>query len=270
MASNVSTTDGLGFEEVNQMSSTENISGTNIYATYISGANMDIQNFVSDLISGATISGTSARVTNYYGTGAYITTISGTTISGTTFKFGVGSTTDLSATTASGTTFKFGVGSCTDFSSALISGTNIYGDLYGNTISGATISGTTYLGTVGSIVDVRVNHLVAVGSIAANEYFGKVNDSTGNPIVSNYFMSGTSASGGAAIIGGVGTLSAGSDGWIIFGDGNVYDVAPSVVVTNTKSDAGIWLPVGSITAGSAYVLGSLASDTYNWISLGIL
>jgi len=53
MAGNVSTIDGLGFEEVNQSSYTENISGTNIYT----------HNSFSEVGSFGIVSGTEARIT---------------------------------------------------------------------------------------------------------------------------------------------------------------------------------------------------------------
>ena len=46
MASNNSTIDGMGFEEVNQASSTEIISGTNIYGTNISGGQVRVEDLV--------------------------------------------------------------------------------------------------------------------------------------------------------------------------------------------------------------------------------
>ena len=46
MASNNSTVDGMGFEEVNQASSTETISGTNIYGTNISGGQARFEDVV--------------------------------------------------------------------------------------------------------------------------------------------------------------------------------------------------------------------------------
>jgi hypothetical protein len=74
MASNVSTVDGMGFEEVNQASFTETISGSNIYGTTGSFTNIRITNLVG--------------VTSISGTNIY-----GTTISGTNFRAG-GSITD--------------------------------------------------------------------------------------------------------------------------------------------------------------------------------
>ena len=46
MASNVSTIDGMGFEEVNQASATDMISGTNIYGTNISGGQVRFEDVV--------------------------------------------------------------------------------------------------------------------------------------------------------------------------------------------------------------------------------
>ena len=52
MASNVSTVDGMGFEEVNQPTSTETISGTNVYATTGSFSAVDID---QDLLVGDSV-----------------------------------------------------------------------------------------------------------------------------------------------------------------------------------------------------------------------
>jgi len=60
MASNVSTVDGMGFEEVNQSSFTEMISGNNVY-----GTNMWISNMAElNIVSGATFSGGEFRESN--------------------------------------------------------------------------------------------------------------------------------------------------------------------------------------------------------------
>jgi len=60
MASNVSTVDGMGFEEVNQSSYTEMISGNNLY-----GQNLWISNMAElNIISGAVFSGGEFRESN--------------------------------------------------------------------------------------------------------------------------------------------------------------------------------------------------------------
>jgi len=58
MAGNVSTVDGMGFEEVNQSSYTEMISGNNIYARNMWVSNMAEMN----IVSGATFSGDNLRI----------------------------------------------------------------------------------------------------------------------------------------------------------------------------------------------------------------
>lgn len=70
MASNVSTVDGMGFEEVNQESYTEIISGTNVYGHDVYGESGSF----------GIVSGAEFRVTTIIGTTANYTTISGTNI----------------------------------------------------------------------------------------------------------------------------------------------------------------------------------------------
>jgi hypothetical protein len=55
MASNVSTIDGLGFEEVNQENNTELISGTNIYGSVGSFTNINVTTIFGNVISGTNI-----------------------------------------------------------------------------------------------------------------------------------------------------------------------------------------------------------------------
>jgi len=63
MASRVSTVDGMGFEEVNQSSSTEMISGTNLYGTTISGGQVRFEDVVvNDDMSARVVSENDNRV----------------------------------------------------------------------------------------------------------------------------------------------------------------------------------------------------------------
>ena len=62
MASNVSTIDGLGFEEVNQASSTEIISGTNVYGTTGSFGTVKVTTGNIATVNTTTLSGTTIRV----------------------------------------------------------------------------------------------------------------------------------------------------------------------------------------------------------------
>ncbi len=63
MASNVSTVDGMGFEEVNQSSFTETISGTNIYAS---------NSVTTEGVLAGSFLGNFAAITDIYGTGSII------------------------------------------------------------------------------------------------------------------------------------------------------------------------------------------------------
>ena len=64
MASNVSTKDGLGFEEVNQDSDTELISGTNIYGTTGSFGTTKVTTANITTVVATTGSATTTRNTN--------------------------------------------------------------------------------------------------------------------------------------------------------------------------------------------------------------
>jgi hypothetical protein len=72
---------------------------------------------------------------------------------------------------------------------------------------------------------------------------------------------------GAKIQAGSITLSTGSVGWIVYPV--AYTGLPCVVVSNRSALTDIQIVNGSLTAGSAYVIGTTASSILSWMSIGI-
>ena len=73
---------------------------------------------------------------------------------------------------------------------------------------------------------------------------------------------------GATVQAGSGTLGAGSNAWVAYSTAYTTNALP--VATNTKTAAmALFIPAGSLNAGSFYIEGPTAADTFNWISVGI-
>jgi len=113
-------------------------------------------------------------------------------------------------------------------------------NVYGTTsVSGATVKGTTISG----VTFVDTNTGILTSSMVGASY-------------------------GATVQAGSSTLSAGSNAWVVFGA--AFASAPqSVVATDTKTAASLCVVLGSILAGSFYVEGQTAEDTFNWIAVGL-
>ncbi|MFQ5532087.1 MAG: hypothetical protein ACE5ES_05730, partial [Candidatus Nanoarchaeia archaeon] len=72
---------------------------------------------------------------------------------------------------------------------------------------------------------------------------------------------------GQLIQGGSDVLTAGSNKWIVFG--TAFSSPPVVVTTNlTTANASLYVPAGSISAGSCYTEGPTAGDEFSWMALG--
>lgn len=111
MASNVSTVDGMGFEEVNQASNTDTISGNNVYATTA---------VTTPTVTATTINGTNISGTNVYaqdiihGENLYgDSTISGPTMKCTTLNATTSVTTAAASLSSTGALRSVSIGSGT-------------------------------------------------------------------------------------------------------------------------------------------------------------
>jgi len=119
-------------------------------------------------------------------------------------------------------------------STAIISGTNVYAK---TAVTAPAIVGTTSVtnsdGTLES---------VAVGS-------------------------GTSTFG-ASIHAGSAALGTGSNAWVEYA--TAFSQKPIVTATDlTTADMALFIPVGSVGAGSFYIEGVTASDEFSWIAIGL-
>lgn len=121
-------------------------------------------------------------------------------------------------------------------STAIVSGTNVYGTTSVRSPLAVitTISGTSFVNSEGKLRSVRQG-----------------------------------ASYGAIVQAGSNTLSAGSNLWVVYPV--AFSAAPqSIVATDTKTAAmALFIKAGSVTAGSFYIEGPTASDTFNWIAVGL-
>ena len=119
------------------------------------------------------------------------------------------------------------------------------------------VSGTNFL-AAGSFVGVGINITTISGTTIRVDSEGVLHSTS--------IGSGPSVFG-AKIQAGSGALSAGSVDWIVFP--TAYVGLPSVLVSNRDSLTDLRVVAGSINAGSAYIIGTTASDDYNWLSVGI-
>ncbi len=125
-----------------------------------------------------------------------------------------------------------------------------------NLVASGTISGTE-LAMAGAVVgNAELANDAASGTKVSSE-FGTI-AGAGSPIVF-----------GASIMAGSGLLSGGSDAWVVFPVG--FAAAPtSVVLTNTTGINAneLFVEPGSTNAGSFFVEGEVAADTFYWMAVG--
>lgn len=228
--------DGLGFEEVNQSEGLTSISYAVTHSgTYIYGTEID----------GTTVQGTTIAGTNMYAL---------STISGATLK--------TKNIVLAGSIVGGSVGSPWEFTT--VSGTNILG---------TNISGTYIYG-----LQVKAGSLVGVTNITTPVFSGTTGIFTqisgGNAILAGSF---TDANGtlksvanngvyGARIRAGSNALGADSGCWLSYGI--EYTVYPTILLTNTKTEGALYVS-GTPDLGSAFIAGKTASDTFNWLSIGV-
>ena len=175
---------------------------------------------------------------------AYFDQVSGANFAATGSFVGVGMNittgtfTTVNATNVSGATAVRGEG---------VYGTNVSGvtAVYGTSIYGTTVSGTTVKATNVSGTTIRVDSEGILHSVGL-----------GSPVVY-----------GAKIQVGSGALDAGSSVWIIYG--TAFVGVPIMTATSRDSDTGLRVIAGSLSAGSACVIGVTAADDFNWIAVGI-
>lgn len=124
---------------------------------------------------------------------------------------------------------------------AIVSGTNVYAKtavtaptIYGSTlVSGATLAGVAVTNTQGALKSNKQG-----------------------------------AAFGATVQAGSGALGAGSNAWIVYNTAYTTNALPVATDTTTAAMA-LFIPAGSLGAGSFYIEGVTASDTFNWIAVGI-
>lgn len=73
---------------------------------------------------------------------------------------------------------------------------------------------------------------------------------------------------GGKVEAGSGALGTGSNAWVVYN--TTYSAAPIVVATDmTTAAMTMFIPVGSLSAGSFYIEGPTASDEFSFIAIGI-
>ena len=221
------TIDGMGFDRVNQ-----------------SDAQTDIIVGVSGLfsyISGTTIIGASVPTDNIILTGSL-------------------SSLDVIATNGSFTGINIG-------SNAFIDGNLTSTNLdVGQTIN--TITGSFTQVQVSMLLDAKSdvnvgNNLSVTGSIVTVDevHADGYNDADGG-LYSIGVGSGADFAYGGKMLAGFGTLSAGSDAWIVFEDGG-FDDTPFITL-GLGSLGNIAFEIGSLSAGSAYIYSNASNTIYTW------
>lgn len=129
-------------------------------------------------------------------------------------------------------------------------------DGYFHNVSGANAQFT------GSIIS---ELSITTDAYSTNVHTSNIADSNG-AVYSVSIGSGTSVYG-AKIQAGSAVLSAGSVAWIVYPV--AYTGLPSVLVSNRSALTALHIVNGSLTAGSAYVIGTTASSILSWTAVGI-
>jgi len=137
---------------------------------------------------------------------------------------------------------------------AIISGTNVYaaGSVITTLVSSTTSNATTFSGT-------NIYAKTAVEGAAVSNSDG---------LVKSVLIETGTAAFGASVKAGSATLAAGSNAWVTYT--TAFAQVPVVTVTDlTTAAMALFVPVGSLCAGSFYVEGVTASDEFSWIAVGI-
>jgi len=135
-------------------------------------------------------------------------------------------------------------------------------------ISGTTIYGGSFVTTpIGNITSVLCTTASGTNIYAKTAIEGATVTNADGTLKSALIETGTAAFG-ASIKAGSSTLAAGSNLWITFT--TAFTGTPVVTATDmTTAAQALFIPVGSLNAGSFYVEGVTASDAFSWIAVGI-
>ena len=124
----------------------------------------------------------------------------------------------------------------------------------------ATLSGSQIFMT-----NISGGTLAVSASEIGNAELG-ANAASGLKVSSEYgTMTGSPAVPGNCLQFGTRTLGTDSGLWLIYG--TAFKAAPVVTVTNTKTLTALQIS-GTVNAGSCFVIGTTASDTFSWIACG--
>ncbi|RLG00036.1 MAG: hypothetical protein DRN49_03515 [Thaumarchaeota archaeon] len=126
------------------------------------------------------------------------------------------------------------------------------------------------LGDIGSesIADAGISTADIANSQITNAKLA-ANAASGTKVSAEFgtIAAGSPTAYGQSVQAGTGTLGAGSDVWVTFG--TAFAASPTAVVaTPLESLQSLFVETGSINAGSFYVQGETASETFSWIAVG--
>jgi uncharacterized protein YjbI with pentapeptide repeats len=251
--------DGLGFTEVNQEQGfTDKIYGTNISGTLLKITNITL---AGSMVGGSVFSNVEEVTTS--GTNFIAGTISGNYIYGAKMTAGslVG-VTNVTAPILSGTNLIGAVSGASVYGTNVVGGTGSFAtNIYGTSTFSTLVSGTTGVFNTISGANAYSNTFSGTNIVGTN--ISGTNITNSNGLI---YSTTNNSIYGAKIRAGSNALGADSGCWLSYGI--EYTVYPTILLTNTKTEGALYVS-GTPDLGSAFIAGKTASDTFNWLSIGV-